>query len=197
MVCADLVGGVHVNDMATTLAFLLANMVLNFGACVAYGNHYKVAAGDVEGDFITFDSGIALIALQGLPTPTTNRNIIKAHLLYVGILREMIKLRYNTTPIVIFKCNWIPPNGTGNISIRRDQYGFWFANFSMRQSPNSQPYTFPTHVKQVLFVDDPCEPRWNVVLHKDSRSTLAMGVDEQAMFGHGELNEDVEALHFL
>ena len=82
----DLATGIHVDDMATTLAFPLAYVVLNFNVCMAFGNPYRVAVGNIEQGFTTFDNGIALIVFQGLQTSTAYRNIIKAHMSYVGVL---------------------------------------------------------------------------------------------------------------
>lgn len=80
----DLATGVHVDDMATTLAFPPTYVVLNLNVCMAFGNPYRVAIGNVEQGFMTFDNGIALIVFQSLRTSTAYKNIIEAHLSYVG-----------------------------------------------------------------------------------------------------------------
>lgn len=63
--------------MATTSAFLPVEMTLSFILCIAFGNRYRVASGDVEHGFTTFD--IALIALEGTQTSTVDANIIKTN----------------------------------------------------------------------------------------------------------------------
>lgn len=154
-----------------------------------------MAAGDVGRGYTTIDSGIALIALQGSRTSIADRNVIEAQLSYVGVLREIIELVYNTTPVVIFRGNWIPLDENGNISIKRNQYGFWLANFNRRQRTNVQPYAFPSHVKQVFFADDPHDPSWKVVLHKGTRNTRVVGADESAVLGVGVVDEAPQFLH--
>lgn len=51
-----------------------------------------------ERGYTTFDSGIALIALQ--TSTTADRIVIEAQLSYMGVLREIIEFVYNTTPVV-------------------------------------------------------------------------------------------------
>ena len=54
-----------------------------------------------ERGYTTFDSGVALIELQGSQTSTTaDRIVIEAQLSYMGVLREIIEFVYNTTPVV-------------------------------------------------------------------------------------------------
>lgn len=47
---SDLASGAEVEDVAAAITFPpRSNVVLNFASCMAFGNHYRVIAGDVEG----------------------------------------------------------------------------------------------------------------------------------------------------
>ena len=121
-------------------------------------------------------------------------NVVEATLSYVGILREILQLMYQQTPVILFRGSWVPPNEHGNPTLKRDKYGFWMANFRRRQRANQQPYVFPAQVKQVFYVDDPMENGWKVVLQSNCRSARVMDAVEGGIPGAGATNVELEAV---
>lgn len=151
-------------------------------------------AGDEDTGYTTFDSGIALIAEQGSRTSTTDTNIQEAVLSYVGVLREIIQVMYDQTPVILFRGSWVPPQENGNASIKRDKYGFWLANFNRRQRASEQPYVFPHQVRQVFFSEDVVDAGWKVVLQKDSRRSRVEQPGDGVVLGAATVNEELSAL---
>jgi len=86
----------------------------------------------------------------------------------------------------VFFCNWVKANYIGNnATIKKDEYGFTFVNFTSLIPISNQSITFPIHVEQSFFSSDPKEQRWKVVLCKDPHEKqMAGGVkfDPQTLY---------------
>ena len=186
--------GRSIDDMAIDLAFPPYSHILTFKSCIAYGYHFRAAESDTAEGFKTFDSGVALTCTQACRSCKADGNVVEATLSYVGILREILQLMYQQTPVVLFRGSWVPPNEHGNATLKRDMYGFWMANFRRRQRPSQQPYVFPAQVKQVFFVDDPVEDGWKVILQSTCRSARTMNAVEGGNLGVGAHNVELEAV---
>ena len=110
----------------------------------AYGNHYRVVD---EGDnlgFVTQDYGIASIfgAEEGQ----------SAGLSMVGVLKEIIVVRYSAQRRVVFRGSWIRNDPGPRSSTKVDQYGFTVVRFNDRIPRNTEPYVLPATVRQVTLV---------------------------------------------
>ena len=189
----DLAEGRPLDDMAIDLAFPPDSHILTFRSCYAYGYHFRAAESDTAEGFRTYDCGIALTCTQACRSSRADGNAVEATLSYVGILREILQLMYQQTPVVLFRGSWVPPNEQGNATMKRDRYGFWMANFRRRQRSNQQPYVFPAQVKQVFFVDDPVEDGWKVVLQSNCRSARDMDAVASGDLGAGAANVELDA----
>lgn len=108
----------------------------------AYGNHYRVVSEGGEPGFVTQDSGIASIfgADEG-------RN---AGVSMVGILKEIIVVRYSAQRRVVFRGSWIRNDPGPRSSTIVDQYGFTMVRFNDRVARNKEPYVLPATVRQVI-----------------------------------------------
>ena len=190
----DMAEGRPLDDMAVDLAFPPDSHILTFRSCFAFGYHFRAAESDTAEGFRTYDSGIALTCTQACRSSRADGNVVEATLSYVGILREILQLMYQQTPVVLFRGSWVPPNEHGNATLKRDRYGFWMANFRRRQRSSEQPYVFPAQVKQVFFVDDLVEDGWKVVLQSNCRSARAMDAVEDGNLGVGAANVELEAV---
>ena len=190
----DMAEGRPLDDMAIVLAFPPDSNILTFRSCTAFGYHYRAAESDSAEGFRTYDCGIALTCTQTCRSSRADVNVVEATLSYVGILREILQLMYQQTPVVLFRGSWVPPNEHGNATLKRDRYGFWMANFRRRQRASQQPYVFPAQVKQVFFVDDPMEDGWKVVLQSNCRSARVMDAVEGGILGAGAVNVELEAV---
>ena len=112
----------------------------------AYGNHYRVD-NDNEGDrvgFVTQDDGIASIfgAEEGQTAGVT----------MVGVLKEIIVVRYSAQRRVVFRGSWIRNDPRPRTSTKVDQYGFTVVRFADRIARDREPYVLPATVRQVLHV---------------------------------------------
>ena len=112
----------------------------------AYGNHYRV---ENEGDgvgFVTQDYGIASIfgAEEGQSAGVT----------MVGVLKEIIVVRYSAQRRVVFCGSWIRNDPGPRASTKVDQYGFTVVRFADRIARDREPYVLPATIRQVLVVLD-------------------------------------------
>ena len=107
----------------------------------AYGNHYRVEnEGDAVG-FVMQDYGIASIfgAKEGQ----------SAGVSMVGVLEEIIVVRYSIQRRVVFRGSWIRNDLGPRSSTKIDQYGFTMERFNDRVARNREPYALPASVRQV------------------------------------------------
>ena len=190
----EIAEGRPVDDMAAVLAFPPDAHILTFRSCTAFGYHYRAAETDTAEGFKTYDSGIALTCKQACRSSRADGNVVEATLSYVGVLREIMQLMYQQTPIILFRGSWVPPNEHGNATVKRDRYGFWMANFRRRQRANQEPYVFPAQVKQVFFSDDPVEDGWKVVLQSNCRSARFMDPTSDGILAADAVNVNLDAI---
>lgn len=190
----DLAEGRLVDDMANVLAFPPDARILTFRSCMAFGYHFRAAESDTAEGFKTYDSGIALTCNQACRSSRADGNIVEATLSYVGVLREILQLMYQQTPVILFRGSWVPPNERGHATLKRDKYGFWMANFRRRQRATQEPYVFPAQVKQVFFADDPVEDGWKVVLQSNCRGARSMDPTSDGILGAEAVNVNLDAI---
>ena len=109
----------------------------------AYGNHFRVAnEGDNVG-FVTQDYGIT--SIFGAEKKQS------AGVSMVGVLKEIIVVRYSTQRRVVFRGFWIRNDPGPRSSTKVDQYGFTTVHFDDRIPRNTEPYVLPATVRQVIY----------------------------------------------
>ena len=110
----------------------------------AYGNHYRVENEGGSLGFVTQDYGIASIfgAEEGR----------SAGVSMVGVLKEIIVVRYSAQRRVVFRGSWIRNDLGPRSSTKIDQYGFTMVRFNDRVARNREPYVLPATVRQVHIV---------------------------------------------
>ena len=98
----------------------------------------------MELGFVTQDYGIASVfgAEEGR----------SAGLSMVGVLKEIIVVRYSAQRRVVFRGSWIRNDLGPRSSTKIDQYGFTMVRFNDRVARNREPYVLPATVRQVLQV---------------------------------------------
>lgn len=108
----------------------------------AYGNHYRVVNECEEHGYITQDYGIASIfgAEEGQ----------SAGLSMIGVLKEIIVVRYSAQRRVVFRGSWIRNDPGPRSSTKIDQYGFTTVRFNDRIARDREPYVLPATVRQVF-----------------------------------------------
>ena len=110
----------------------------------AYGNHYRVYHEGDECGFVTQDYGIASIfgAEEGQ----------SAGVSMVGVLKEIIVVRYSAQRRVVFRGSWIRNDPGPHSSTKVDQYGFTIVRFNDRIARDVEPYVLPATIRQVRHV---------------------------------------------
>lgn len=108
----------------------------------AYENHYRVENEGGSSAFVTQDHGIASIfgAEEGRSAGVT----------MVGVLKEIIVVRYSAQRRVVFRGSWIRNDPGPRASTKVDQYGFTVVRFADRIAREREPYVLPATVRQVL-----------------------------------------------
>ncbi len=86
-----------------------SKIAYTYGSMWAYGNHYRVdkEAGECHA---TYDSGSASSFMQGSCSSARDRNIIIANIMYVGVLKEILLVKYLAMNRILFGGSWIPSN---------------------------------------------------------------------------------------
>ena len=107
----------------------------------AYGNHYRVYREGDEQGFVIQDYGIASIfgAEEGQ----------SAGVSMVGVLKEIIVVRYSAQRRVVFRGSWIRNDPGPRTSTKVDQYGFTIVRFNDRIARDNEPYVLPATIQHV------------------------------------------------
>ena len=134
----------HVDIELLRLSGLPSREAETYQQMWAYGNHYRVVTEGEEHGFVTQDYGIASIfgAEEGR----------SAGVSMVGILKEIIVVRYSAQRRVVFRGSWIRNDLGPRSSTKVDQYGFTMVRFNDRIARNREPYVLPATVRQVIVV---------------------------------------------
>lgn len=74
----------------------------------------------------------------------------------VGVLKEIIVVRYLAQRRVIFRISWIRNDHGPRSSTKVDQYGFTMVRFNDRIPRNTEPYVLPATVRQVMYFVNIC-----------------------------------------
>jgi len=106
-----------------------------------YGNHYRVEDEGVEVGYVTQDYGIACsFGAEDGRTPSMNT---------VGVLKEIIVVRYSARRRVVMKGSWIQNSGGECSSTRTYKYGFTVVRYNNKIAATREPYVLPAIVHQV------------------------------------------------
>ena len=135
-------GSSPVNIELLRLSALPSRQAETYQQMWAYGNHYRVANEGGDHGYITQDYGIASIfgAEEGR----------SAGLSMVGVLKEIIVVRYSAQRRVVFRGSWIRNDPGPRSSTKIDEYGFTMVRFNDRIARDREPYVLPATVRQVL-----------------------------------------------
>ena len=142
-------GSSNVDIELLRLSVLPSTHAENYQQMWAYGNHFRVEHAEDGRGFVTQDFGIASIfgAEEGR----------SAGVHMVGVLKEIIVVRYSAQRRVVFRGSWIRNEHGPRVSTKVDQYGFTIVRFNDRVARNREPYVLPATVRQVRsFADIIC-----------------------------------------
>lgn len=123
-----------------------------FNAMWAYGSHFRAESELLGNIYISYDSGIAVVALTTCQSSRADRRPVDAALKYVGVVRKIIRITYGTYQVNVMRCSWIKPNVVGNRTMRQDEHGFWLVKKDAFQPRSAEPYILPAHASQVCIL---------------------------------------------
>ncbi|XP_071940083.1 uncharacterized protein [Coffea arabica] len=99
-----------------------------------------------------------------------DQNPVLSELVYFGVLKNMIEVIYGGRRVVLFECDWIS-NGS---RMKQDADGFTLVNFA-NVRPHVEPFILASQASQVLYVEDPTDKDWQVVISTTARAGYNMG----------------------
>ncbi|KAH1106574.1 hypothetical protein J1N35_010342 [Gossypium stocksii] len=117
----------------------------------------------------TQNCGIAINSFITSYASARDSNLIEGNVEYYRLLTDIIELDYyGKRKVVLFRCDWV--------DVKKDQFGFIMVNFSRlihtRQQLIDEPYVFSSQVKQVLYLKDPTDDGWYIVLRNTLETCL-------------------------
>ncbi|XP_074374341.1 uncharacterized protein LOC141714739 [Apium graveolens] len=96
---------------------------------------------------------------------------------YYGVIEEIWELDYKDFKVALFRCKWFDIRR----GVRVDDLGFTLVDFS-RFGHEDDPFIFVTQVKQVLYIRDPSDSRWSIILESKRRILGIDNVEDEEEF---------------
>ena len=90
-----------------------------------------------------------------------DKNIVLASRAYIGVIEEILVIHYATFEVPLFKCNWI----NSNTGVETNELGFTRVDL-WKEAYMNEPFNMAFQAKQVLYVTDPYNTRWLIVLQR-------------------------------
>jgi len=90
---------------------------------------------------------------------------------YFGFIEEIWELNYVKFTVCVFKCKWVD-NNTG---VQTDDVGFTLVDLKKLAYQND-PFIMG---EQTLYVQDPCDEKWPMVLHG---KTIGVNVEDDDLY---------------
>ncbi|GJU46596.1 putative transposase-associated domain-containing protein [Tanacetum coccineum] len=161
------------------IAMGLTNMAKRYNGYVVNGFRFRKKS--MDNSRVTQNSGVIVIASTISFSSRKDKNLMSGELTYYGKLTYIIEVRYtDETKFVLFKCNWVD-NRTG---VKVDNFGITLVNFShllyKENNPTDEPFILASQAKQVMYVEDPIDPEWEVAIKMTSRDTFDMDKEENS-----------------
>jgi hypothetical protein len=154
----------------------LTNVAKRYNGYIVNG--FRFRAKKMDNSRVTQNSGVIVIASTTSFSSRKDKNPKSGELAYYGELTDIIEVRYTEeTKFVLFKCNWVD-NRTG---VKVGNFGFTSVNFShllyKENNPTDEPFILASQDEQVMYIEDPVDPEWEVAIKMTSRDTFDMGED--------------------
>ncbi|GJR76575.1 hypothetical protein Tco_0088940 [Tanacetum coccineum] len=158
------------------MAMGLTNMAKRYNGYVVNGFRFRTKR--MDNSRVTQNSDVVVIASTTSFSSRKDKNPMSMELTYYGKLTDIIEVHYtDETKFVLFKCNWVD-NMTG---VKVDNFGITLVNFShllyMDNNQTDEPFILTSQAEQVMYVEDPIKPEWEVTIKMTSRDTFDMGED--------------------
>ena len=141
------------------MSWLPSRRVCSFRSMSAYGSHFRVEEEGGGPQHVTFDCGVAELESSNENDHCSGQGgLVK--LVRVGILKDILVLKYINTNIVLMVVSWVAKDTEMQPRLRRDEHGFWLTNLAARPRCTKAPYILPSLASQVqtlnLLIDFNC-----------------------------------------
>ena len=142
--------GVHglVGEELLALSCPPSRRACSFRSMTSFGSHYRVDLEEAGERHVTFDSGVAELDICGVRGEAANNGTM-VELVRVGILKDILVLRYGSLDMVLMVVSWVAKDTEHRPRLRRDAHGFWLANMAAQPRDTHNPYILPALASQV------------------------------------------------
>ncbi|KAL4038655.1 hypothetical protein IC575_002278 [Cucumis melo] len=117
-----------------------------------------------EKDRSVQNSGVSLVAKTMQVSSSKDKNSIIGDMSFYGVIQEIWELNCNTFNVPMFKCDWVQNSG----GVRINELGYILVDLN-RVGHKLDSFILASQAKQVLYVEDPSDVRWSVVLTPPQR----------------------------
>lgn len=119
----------------------------------------------------TFDCGVRANFVQESRASARDDNAEIGMLDYFGTIQDIIKVVFRSFEMFIFDVKWFKVILEGShASVRRDKSGLLQVDSTKVWTDSRDTFVRPEHCEQVIFKQDPKEPRWLYVVQVAPRS---------------------------
>jgi len=107
------------------------------------------------------NSGVDLRAESQHFATIHDDNPRQASMPYFGVIEEIWELYYVKFIVCAFKCKWVD----SNMGVRTNDFEFTLVDLKKLAYQN-EPFIMAKQAKQMFYVQDPCDERWSMALHR-------------------------------
>lgn len=138
-------------------------------------NGFRFRTKAIDNSKSTCNSGIYLDANLRSYASTKDKNPISGDVTFYGELIDVIEIDYTRgTKYVLFKCDWIDSNK----GMRVDGFNLTSVNFNhllyKDNKATDEPFILASQARQAIYVQDPVDVDWHVVLKMNCRDCFDM-----------------------
>ena len=105
------------------------------------------------------NSGVSIDSDSDHFCSASDKNPIQASMPYFRVIEQIWELDYSEFRVPVFRCKWV----NGNIGVHQDQFGFSLVDLN-KVIYMDEPFIMAEQARQVLYVEDPSDPRLSMVL---------------------------------
>lgn len=136
-------------------------------------NQFRFRTRSTDTSKVTNNSGVCLDVNLRSYSSIKDAHPASGDVTFYGELDDIIEVDYTRgTKFVLFKCDWID----NNKGVRKDEFKFISVNFNhllyKDNKPTDEPFILASQARQVIYVQDPVEPDWHVVLKMTCKDSL-------------------------
>ena len=122
-------------------------------------NNYSFYTKSQDDKSSVHNSGVTLEADSEQYSSASDNNPMQTSMPHFEVIEEIWELDYTQFKEPVFKCQWV----NGNTGVHQDQLGLTLVDLN-KVTYKEEPFIMAKQVRQVFYVQDPCDSRLSVVL---------------------------------